>query len=97
MWGGCVVIGDFIGVVFGVVMVLVLIGECLGLLVVDSLGVYLILNLCFGLCDSVCNCVLNIYLCGGLLYKVVVDWLVWLVVEVWCIGVIGVVLKDESG
>ena len=78
--GARVALGDEIGAVLGARMVVMLIGERLGLSAPDSLGAYLTFAPRTGLTDEKRNCVSNIH-GGGLSYDEAAFKIAWLVRE----------------
>jgi len=91
-----VALGDEIGAVLGVGMVLVLIGERPGLSAPDSLGAYLTFAPRPGRTDAERNCVSNIR-GGGLGYEAAAFRIAWLIREGLARQITGVALKDKSG
>lgn len=73
------VVVDEIGELLGVKLVVILIGECLGLSLLDSMGFYLIWMFLCGFIDVSCNCIFNVWL-EGLFYLEVVYKLYYLMV-----------------
>lgn len=70
---GCVKIEDQIGEIFGVKVVILLVGECLGLGQLESFFCYVVYLLCMVIIVEVdCICIFNIYQGGMLLVEVVV-------------------------
>lgn len=70
---GCVKIEDQIGEIFGVKVVILLVGECLGLGQLESFFCYVVYFLCVVIIVEVDRiCILNIYQGGMLLVEVVV-------------------------
>jgi ethanolamine ammonia-lyase small subunit len=94
--GARVALGDEIGTILGVRMVLVLIGERPGLSASDSLGAYLTFGPRPGRTDAERNCVSNIH-GEGLSYDEAASRISWLIREGLARQITGVALKDESG
>jgi ethanolamine ammonia-lyase small subunit len=94
--GARVALGDEIGAILGVRMIVVLIGERPGLSASDSLGAYLTFAPKVGLTDEKRNCVSNIH-GAGLGYDEAAFRIAWLVREGLARGLSGIALKDESG
>ena len=94
--GARVALGDEIGAILGVRMIVMLIGERPGLSASDSLGAYLTFAPEVGLTDEKRNCVSNIHR-SGLGYDEAAFRIAWLIREGLARGVSGVALKDESG
>jgi ethanolamine ammonia-lyase small subunit len=94
--GARVALGDEIGVLLGVRMLLVLIGERPGLSASDSLGAYLTFAPRPGRTDAERNCVSNIH-GAGLSYDEAAMRISWLIREGLARQITGVALKDESG
>jgi len=92
-----VALGDEIGALLGVDLVVMLIGERPGLSAPDSLGAYLTWQPRPGRLDSERNCVSNIRPPHGLGYAQAADSIVWLMTEARSRRLTGVALKDESG
>jgi ethanolamine ammonia-lyase small subunit len=91
-----VALGDEIGAVLGVRMIVVLIGERPGLSASDSLGAYLTFAPRPGRTDAERNCVSNIH-GAGLGYDEAALRIAWLIREGLARQITGVALKDESG
>ena len=91
-----VALGDEIGAILDVRMIVMLIGERPGLSAPDSLGAYLTFAPKVGLTDARRNCVSNIH-AAGLGYDEAAFRIAWLVREGLARGITGVALKDESG
>jgi ethanolamine ammonia-lyase small subunit len=94
--GARVALGDEIGALLGVRMIVMLIGERPGLSASDSLGAYLTFAPCIGCNDAERNCVSNIH-GSGLGYDEAAARIAWLVREGLARNATGVALKDESG
>ena len=94
--GARVALGDEIGAILGVRMIVMLIGERPGLSASDSLGAYLTFAPSVGLTDEKRNCVSNIHH-SGLGYDEAAFRIAWLVREGLARGASGIALKDESG
>jgi ethanolamine ammonia-lyase small subunit len=94
--GARVALGDEIGAILDVRMLVMLIGERPGLSAPDSLGAYLTFAPKPGLTDEKRNCVSNIH-ASGLGYEEAAFRIAWLVREGLARGATGVALKDESG
>lgn len=90
-----VALGDEVGALLQVRLVLMLIGERPGLSAPDSLGAYLTFGPRPGRRDNERNCVSNIR-AAGLVPMRAADNLVWLIAEALRRGETGVALKDES-
>jgi ethanolamine ammonia-lyase small subunit len=93
--GARVALGDEIGAILRVHMIVMLIGERPGLSASDSLGAYLTFEPQIGLTDEKRNCVSNIHR-AGLGYDEAALRIAWLVREGLARGLSGVALKDES-
>jgi ethanolamine ammonia-lyase small subunit len=91
-----VALGDEIGALLGVDLVVMLIGERPGLSAPDSLGAYLTWQPRPGRLDSERNCVSNIRPPHGLSYAQAADGIAWLMKEARSRRLTGVALKDES-
>lgn len=91
-----VALGDEIGQLLGVEMVLVLIGERPGLSSPDSLGLYLTAGPRPGLTDAERNCISNVRP-AGLSYAEAAHKLTYLIEGARRLGRTGVDLKDDSG
>jgi ethanolamine ammonia-lyase small subunit len=94
--GARVALGDEIGAILGVNMLLMLIGERPGLSTPDSLGAYLTFGPRIGRTDAERNCISNIH-GAGLGYNEATAKIAWLIREGIAREVTGVALKDESG
>ena len=94
--GARVALGDEIGAILDVRMLVMLIGERPGLSAPDSLGAYLTFAPKPGLTDEKRNCVSNIH-ASGLGYEEAAFRIGWLIREGLARGATGVALKDESG
>jgi ethanolamine ammonia-lyase small subunit len=94
--GARVALGDEIGAILGVRMILVLIGERPGLSASDSLGAYLTFAPRPGRTDAERNCISNIH-GAGLGYDEAALRISWLIREGLARQTTGVALKDESG
>jgi ethanolamine ammonia-lyase small subunit len=94
--GARVALGDEIGAILGVRMIIALIGERPGLSAPDSLGAYLTFKPRPGLTDAERNCVSNIHR-SGLSYDEAAFRIAWLIREGLAREITGVALKDESG
>jgi ethanolamine ammonia-lyase small subunit len=92
-----VALGDEIGALLGVDLVVMLIGERPGLSAPDSLGAYLTWQPRPGRLDSERNCVSNIRPPHGLSYSRAADSIMWLMTEARSRWLTGVGLKDENG
>jgi len=93
---GRVAVGDEIGEVLGVKVVVVLIGERPGLSAADSLGVYVTWEPRVGRTDAERNCVSNVR-DGGLGYAEAAERIVGLMCGAKTLGASGVRLKDGDG
>ena len=91
-----VALGDEIGALLGVDLVVMLIGERPGLSAPDSLGAYLTWQPRSGRLDSERNCISNIRPPHGLSYARAADGIAWLMTEARSRRLTGVGLKDES-
>ncbi|MEO7688652.1 MAG: ethanolamine ammonia-lyase subunit EutC [Sphingomonas sp.] len=91
-----VALGDEIGALLGVDLVVMLIGERPGLSAPDSLGAYLTWQPRPGRLDSERNCISNIRPPHGLSYARAADGIVWLMTAARSRRLTGVALKDES-
>jgi ethanolamine ammonia-lyase small subunit len=91
-----VALGDEIGAILAVRMLVMLIGERPGLSAPDSLGAYLTFAPRIGLTDAERNCVSNIH-GAGLSYQEAAFRIGWLVREGLVRQITGVALKGESG
>jgi ethanolamine ammonia-lyase small subunit len=94
--GARVALGDEIGAILEVRMIVMLIGERPGLSAPDSLGAYLTFAPRPGLTDEKRNCVSNIH-ASGLGYEEAAFRIAWLIREGLAREITGVALKDESG
>jgi ethanolamine ammonia-lyase small subunit len=94
--GARVALGDEIGAILAVRMMLMLIGERPGLSAPDSLGAYLTFAPRPGRTDAERNCVSNIH-GSGLGYDEAAFKIAWLIREGLAREVTGVALKDDSG
>lgn len=92
-----VALGDEIGGLLGVSLVVMMIGERPGLSAPDSLGAYITWQPRPGRLDSERNCVSNIRPPHGLDYAQAAENIVWLMTEARARRLTGVALKDESG
>lgn len=92
---GRVAIGDEIGDILGVDLLILMVGERPGLSSPDSLGIYYTFKPALGLQDSSRNCISNIRP-AGLSFQEAADKLIWLIDESIKINQSGVMLKDES-
>ncbi len=92
---GRVALGDDIGAALGASAVIVLIGERPGLSTPDSLGAYLTWQPRPGRSDAERNCLSNIRP-AGMAVPEAARKLIWLVGEMWRLGLSGVALKDEA-
>ncbi|GAA0296073.1 ethanolamine ammonia-lyase subunit EutC [Sphingomonas oligophenolica] len=92
-----VALGDEIGALLGVDLVVMLIGERPGLSAPDSLGAYITWQPRPGRLDSERNCVSNIRPPHGLDYAQAADSIAWLMAAARTRRLTGVKLKDESG
>lgn len=92
---GRVAIGDEIGEILGVDLLILMVGERPGLSSPDSLGIYYTFKPALGLQDSARNCISNIRP-AGLSFQEAADKLIWLIDESIKINQSGVMLKDES-
>jgi ethanolamine ammonia-lyase small subunit len=93
---GRVAIGDEIGELLGVKLMILLVGERPGLSSPDSLGIYFTFKPRVGLSDANRNCISNIRPAGMQTIEAV-ERLLWLVHEAMRVGKSGVMLKDRSG
>ena len=94
--GARVALGDEVGALLGVRMMLMLIGERPGLSAPDSLGAYLTFAPRPGRTDAERNCVSNIH-GSGLGYEEAAFTIAWLIRQGLARQITGVALKDESG
>jgi ethanolamine ammonia-lyase small subunit len=94
--GARVALGDEIGAILEVRMIVMLIGERPGLSAPNSLGAYLTFAPRPGLTDEKRNCVSNIH-ASGLGYEEAAFRIAWLIREGLVREITGVALKDESG
>ena len=94
--GARVALGDGVGELLGVRLIVLIIGERPGLTTPHSLGAYLTLAPKPGLTDADRNCVSNIH-AGGLSDAQAAIKIDWLVRAALARGVSGVALKDDSG
>ena len=94
--GARVALGDEVGALLGVRMMVTLIGERPGLSAPDSLGCYMTYGPRPGLTDALRNCVSNIH-GAGLSYDEAAFKVGWHVREGLARKLSGVALKDESG
>ena len=93
---GRVALGDEVGQVLGVQLVVIMIGERPGLSSPDSMGLYLTWRPRVGLTDERRNCISNVRP-AGLDYESAAFKLHYLVAEARRRGLTGVALKDDSG
>jgi len=92
---GRVALGDEVGALLGVRLVLVLIGERPGLTSPDSLGAYVTLGPRLGRTDADRNCISNIRPEGMALHEAA-RRILWLTDQALTRGISGVSLKDDS-
>lgn len=92
---GRVAIGDEIGQLLDVELLILLVGERPGLSSPDSLGIYYTFKPKRGRQDAERNCISNIRP-GGLTYEEATDKLMWLILRSIQMQVSGIQLKDQS-